>query len=133
MKELSAGLKELCETSELMRLAYSDGRGYPRVVPVWYVLIDGAYCIGTYPTSAKFKAIQREPRVGWVIDGGDKPKYKGVSFYGSAAQVTDAQERASIYRALGDKYFGSIEDAAFLQIYGKVDDEQTAYLRLTPE
>ena len=133
MKELSAGLKELCETSELMRLAYSDERGYPRVVPVWYVLIDGAYYFGTYPTSVKYKAIKREPRVGWVIDGGDKPKYKGVSFYGQAADVTDAQEREAVYRALGDKYFGTTDDTTFLEIYGKVDDEQTAYLRLTPE
>jgi len=133
MKELSAGLKELCETSELMRLAYSDGRGYPRVVPVWYVLIDGAYCIGTYATSAKAKAIKREPRVGWGIDGGDKPKYQGVSFYGHASEVSDPQEREAIYRALGDKYFGTTDDATFLEIYGKADDEQTAYLRLTPE
>lgn len=133
MKELSAGLKELCETGELMRLAYSDARGYPRVVPVWYVLINGAYCIGTETKSAKLKAIKREPRVGWVIDGGDKPKYRGVSLYGQALEVSDPQEREAIYRALGDKYFGTTDDATFLQIYGKVDDEQTAYLRLTPE
>jgi nitroimidazol reductase NimA-like FMN-containing flavoprotein (pyridoxamine 5'-phosphate oxidase superfamily) len=133
MKELSAGLKELCQTSELMRLAYTDAHGYPRAVPVWYVLMNGAYCFGTETTSAKFKAIKREPRVGWVIDGGDKPKYRGVSLYGQAVEVSDAQEREAIYRALGDKYFGATDDPTFLQIYGKVDDEQTVYLRLTPE
>jgi nitroimidazol reductase NimA-like FMN-containing flavoprotein (pyridoxamine 5'-phosphate oxidase superfamily) len=133
MKELSAGLKELCESSELMRLAYTDGRGYARVVPVWYVLMNGAYYLGTYTTSAKAKAIKREPRVGWVIDGGNKPKYHGVSFYGQALEVSDAQEREAVYRALGDKYFGTTDDPTFLEIFGKVDDAQTVYLRLTPE
>ena len=133
MKELSARLKELCETSELLRLAYTDEGGYPRVVPVWYVLLDGAYCIGTYATSAKAKAIKREPRVGWVIDGGDKPKYWGVSCYGRAAEISDAGQREAVYRALGDKYFGTTDDPTFLEIYGKVDDAQTVYLRLAPE
>jgi nitroimidazol reductase NimA-like FMN-containing flavoprotein (pyridoxamine 5'-phosphate oxidase superfamily) len=133
MKELSASLQAFCEQSELLRLAYTDAKGYPRAVPVWYVLLDGNYYFGTYNTVAKFKAIQKEPRVGWVIDGGEKPKYKGVSFYGQAAEVTDAQERETIYNALGDKYFGTTDDPAFLEIFGKVDDETTAYLRLTPE
>ena len=133
MKELSTRLKELCESSELLRLAYIDERGYSRVVPVWYVLMNGAYYFGTYPTSAKFKAIKREPRVGWAIDGGDKPKYWGVSLYGKALEVSDPQEREAVYRALGDKYFGTTDDPTFLEIYGKVDDEQTVYLRLTPE
>jgi nitroimidazol reductase NimA-like FMN-containing flavoprotein (pyridoxamine 5'-phosphate oxidase superfamily) len=133
MKELSARLSELCATNELMRLAYTDTSGYPRVIPVWYVLIDGAYCIGTYTTSAKAKAINREPRVGWAIDGGDKPKYWGVSFYGRAAEISDAGEREAVYRALGDKYFGTTDDPTFLEIYGKVDDAQTIYLRLAPE
>ncbi len=133
MKELSAELRGLCENGELLRLAYTDARGYPRVVPVWYVLMNGAYYFGTYPTSAKFKAIKREPRVGWAIDGGDKPKYKGVSLYGQALEVGDAQEREAVYRALGDKYFGTTDDPTFLEIYGQADDAQTAYLRLTPE
>lgn len=133
MKELSPELKAFCESGELMRLAYTDTRGYPRVVPVWYVLMNGSYYFGTYPTSAKFKAIQRDPRVGWAIDGGDKPKYHGVSLYGQALEVSDAQERETVYRALGDKYFGTTDDPTFLEIYGKVDDAQTAYLRLTPE
>jgi len=69
MKELSAALKEFSEKQELMRLAYTDGSGYPRAVPVWFVVIDDDYCIGTDTKSAKWKAIKQDPRVGWVIDG----------------------------------------------------------------
>ncbi len=40
MKELSSTLKQFCENAELLRLAYTDSKGYPRVVPVWFVILD---------------------------------------------------------------------------------------------
>ena len=133
MKELSPTLKEFCEKQELLRLAYTDGRGYPRAVPLWFVIIDGDYHFGTDAASAKAKAIERDPRVGWVIDGGANGKYKGVSMYGQAEKVTDGQERAEIHRALGMKYFGAVDHPQFKEIYGEADDAETVYLRLKGE
>jgi len=133
MKELSPTLKEFCEEQELLRLAYTDGRGYPRVVPLWFIVIEGEYHIGTGATSAKMKAINREPRVGWVIDGGAKGSYKGASMYGRAEKVTDQEARSNIYRALAIKYFGSADHPKFKEIYGEPDDQETVYLRLRGE
>src|SRR4051812_5799508 len=99
VKELSSEIKEFCEKQELMRLAYTDNRGYARAVPVWYVIMDGDYYMGTYRNSEKWKSITQNPRVGWVIDGGQSPKYKGASFYGNAEEATGEQV-ASIYNAL---------------------------------
>src|ERR1051325_9490429 len=103
MKELSPALKEFCEKQELLRLAYTDARGYPRVVPLWFVIIDGDYCVGTDAKSAKAKAIGRDPRAGWVIDGGANGKYKGASMFGRAEEATGGETRARIHRALGMK------------------------------
>jgi nitroimidazol reductase NimA-like FMN-containing flavoprotein (pyridoxamine 5'-phosphate oxidase superfamily) len=133
MKELSPSLKEFCEKQELLRLAYTDSREYPHALPIWFVIIDDDYYIGTGTTSAKAKAIRRNPRVGWVIDGGAKGKYKGVSMYGSAEQVTDHEQRAAIHQGLAMKYFGSADDPKFIEIYGGPDDEETTYLRLKAE
>src|SRR5215813_11373912 len=105
--ELSASLKEFIEKQELLRLAYLSSDGHPHVVPVWYVIIDDECYVGTGATSAKRKAVERDARVGWVIDGGEKPGYKGASFYGVAEEVTDSGLRAAVYRQLGEKYFGS--------------------------
>ena len=132
MKELSQELKELCEKQELMRLAYTDSRGYARAVPVWYVIMDGDYYMGTYRNSEKWKSITQNPRVGWVIDAGQNPKYKGVSLHGSAEEATGEQV-ASVYNELGKKYFGTTHDPTFKQIYGEVDNAETGYLRLKPE
>jgi hypothetical protein len=38
-----------------------------------------------------------------------------------------------VYEALGRKYFGTLEQAKFIEIFGRVDDPETVYLRLVPE
>jgi len=131
--ELSPTLQVFCQHAELLRLAYLDRQGFPRVVPVWFVIIDRAYYVGTGTTSAKWRAMQRDARIGWVIDGGSRSGYKGASLRGRAAEVRDATMRARIYDALGKKYFDTPEDAKFIEIFGRVDDPHTVYLQLIPE
>ncbi|HEY7546983.1 MAG TPA: pyridoxamine 5'-phosphate oxidase family protein [Blastocatellia bacterium] len=133
MKEMTETLKEFCEKEELLRLAFIDPSGYPRVVPVWFVLLDGECFLGTGAASAKLKAIKKDPRVGWVIDGGPMSAYKGASFRGRAEEVTDSALRANIYDALGKKYFSSTDHPKFIEIFGKLDNPEVAYLRLIVE
>src|SRR5262245_53714755 len=132
MQALSPTLQSLVEHAELLRLAFLDSQGYPRVVPVWFVLIEGAYYIGIGTTSAKWKAMQRNPRVGWVIDGGARSHYQGVSMRGLAEEVREASGRARVYDALGQKYFGTADEAEFINVFGQVDDPESVYVRLTP-
>jgi nitroimidazol reductase NimA-like FMN-containing flavoprotein (pyridoxamine 5'-phosphate oxidase superfamily) len=133
MQELSPTLQAFGEQAELLRLAFLDRQGYPRVVPVWFVLIDGAYYIGIGTTSAKWKAMQRNARVGWVIDGGTRGHYKGASMRGRAEEVRESVWRAKVYDALGQKYFGAADHAEFVNIFGQVDDPETVYVRLAPD
>ena len=131
--ELSPTLQAFCEHEELLRLAYLDRQGFPRVVPVWFVLLDRAYYVGTGTTSAKWRAMQRDARIGWVIDGGPRSGYKGASLRGRAEEVREAPRRAQVYDALGTKYFGTPAHAKFIDIFGRVDDSATVYLQLVPE
>jgi len=131
--ELSPTLQAFCEHEELLRLAYLDRQGFPRVVPVWFVLLDRAYYVGTGATSAKWRAMQRDARIGWVIDGGPRSGYKGASLRGRAEEVREAPRRAQVYDALGTKYFGTPAHAQFIDIFGRVDDPATVYLQLVPE
>ena len=130
MQALSPTLQALCEQAEILRLTYLDSKGYPRVVPVWFASIDGAYYIGIGTSSAKWKAMQRDSRVGWVIDGGTRGHYKGASMRGHAAKVREAPLRARVYEALGRKYFGAADHPEFAEIFGRVDDPDTVYVRL---
>jgi nitroimidazol reductase NimA-like FMN-containing flavoprotein (pyridoxamine 5'-phosphate oxidase superfamily) len=133
MKELSATLRKFIEKAELLRLAYLDSKGYPRVAPLWFVVIDGECYTGTGAKSPKMKALETDSRAGWVIDGGEQHKYKGLSQRGRAEKVAGQELRSEIYRQLGMKYFGSSDHPQFIQIYGKADDAETVYLRLKAE
>ena len=131
--DLSPTLQAFCEQAELLRLAYLDRQGYPHVVPVWFVQLDGACYIGTGTNSPKWKAMQRDARVGWVIDGGQRSHYKGAAMRGHVEEVQEATVRARVYEALGRKYFGVPNDPQFITIFGHVNDPETVYLRLVPE
>ncbi|HEU4390230.1 MAG TPA: pyridoxamine 5'-phosphate oxidase family protein [Blastocatellia bacterium] len=133
MKRLSKTLREFCEKQDLLRLAYNGRNGYPCVVPLWFVKVGGKYCIGTGRSSAKWRAINRNSRVGWLIDGGKPPKYKGVSQRGNALEITNRRLRASVYRALSIKYFRRADHPSFVAMYGPVDDPGTVYFTLEPE
>jgi nitroimidazol reductase NimA-like FMN-containing flavoprotein (pyridoxamine 5'-phosphate oxidase superfamily) len=133
MKELTDSLKEFCEKQELLRFAYIDGSGYPRAVPLWFVMINDNFHVGTGSTSAKRKAVDNNPHVGWVIDGGERNHYKGLSERGHVEEVTDPEWRRRVYDALSVKYFGSTGHPKFVEIYGEVDDGDTIYWRLVPE
>jgi nitroimidazol reductase NimA-like FMN-containing flavoprotein (pyridoxamine 5'-phosphate oxidase superfamily) len=132
MKRLSKTLKEFCEKQELMRLAFVDGKGYPKAVPVWFVIIKDEYYFGTDLSSAKTRALERDGRAGWVIDGGPRKHYKGASMSGDAQLVKDVKLRRRIHGLLGEKYFGSSEHKEFLKIYGEADNPDTSYFRLKP-
>ncbi|HSB08913.1 MAG TPA: pyridoxamine 5'-phosphate oxidase family protein [Blastocatellia bacterium] len=133
MKRLTQTLKQFCENQELLRLAYVGTNGTPHAVPVWYVIVGREHYIGTGAESAKWKAIKLEPRVGWVIDGGKKGRYKGVSMFGKAEEVGDRKLRAKIYRAFGEKYFGSADHPKHIEIWGEIDEPGSVYIRLKPE
>jgi hypothetical protein len=102
------------------------------VVPVWFVLLDEAYYIGTGTTSATWKAMQRDARVGWGIDSGVRNHYKGASRRGRAEEVSEATLRARVYEALGRQYFGAPAQSRCVEICGPVDAPETVYVRLVP-
>ncbi|MGH9761538.1 MAG: pyridoxamine 5'-phosphate oxidase family protein [Blastocatellia bacterium] len=133
MKELSEKLKQFCDRADLLRLCYVDKNGQPHGVPVWFAVVDGAYYTGTYTSALKTAALRSNPKAGWVIDGGERPRYWGASFSGHVEEVSDPKVRAAIYNKLGEKYYGSTGDEEFVKIYGLLDDPNTTYFKLVAE
>jgi len=133
MIEISDSLKEFCDKQELVRIGYEDAKGNFRVVPVWFAEVDGSYCFGTEANSLKSRSLLHHPGAGWVIDGGENRKYRGASFSGRAERIEDKATRAKTYRALGMKYFESVDHPKFVEIYGQQDDPAAIYFKLKPK
>jgi nitroimidazol reductase NimA-like FMN-containing flavoprotein (pyridoxamine 5'-phosphate oxidase superfamily) len=132
MKPLPESLKDFIEKQELVRISWIDG-GEPRVVPVWFVIVDREYYIGTGSESAKWKAMKKEPQVAWVIDGGAKGKYKGLSMHGAVEEVTDGKLRGRLYTEFGKKYFGSPDHPKHKEIWGEAEDPESVFIHLKAE
>ena len=133
MKKIPDSINEFCDKQELVRIGYQDEDGELHVVPVWFAEVDGAYCFGTEASSLKSRSLVHNPGVGWVIDGGENRKYRGASFSGRAELVEDRATRDRTYRALGMKYFGSVDHPKFIEIYGQQDDAAAIYFKLKPK
>jgi len=131
MPRLPLKIKQFCEQQKILRLAYVDADGYPRVMPLWFVRMGNDFVVGTGISSAKWRSIEPNPKVGWVIDGGTRASnYKGVSFWGTAEKVTDNRLHRRAFRALGMKYFGSTKHRTFRQLYA---NPETILIRLRSE
>lgn len=131
MTRLPMKMKQFCQTQKLLRLSYLDGKGYPRVVPVWFISRGNDFILGTEDFSAKWRSIRKSPNVGWVIDDGTTVKsYKGVSFWGTAKPMTDHRVQRQTFRAVGMKYFDSTEHPTLIELFGQ---PHSIFIRLKPE
>lgn len=87
------------------KLAFLAGDGRPLVAPVWFVL-DGDDVVFTTPsTSAKGRALGRDPRVALVVDM-ERPPYAYVQVQGVAAVSEDPDELLRMATALAGRYMG---------------------------
>ena len=112
------------------RVASVGRDGQPHNKPLWFVWDGSALWLNSIVRSQRWADLEREPRVGVVVDTGeDFDELRGVELLGSVAVVGEVPRTAAPDPALetperlfGQKYAGG----AF------VADGRHAWLRLTP-
>lgn len=82
----------------------SDGR--PLVAPVWFVLEDETVVFNTGATTAKGKAISRDPRLVLSVDL-EEPPYAFVQIQGLAEVSEDPTDLLATATAIGGRYMGA--------------------------
>ncbi|HEY2598469.1 MAG TPA: pyridoxamine 5'-phosphate oxidase family protein [Candidatus Dormibacteraeota bacterium] len=65
--------KELLASAGLIRLAYTGGDGYPRVIPVGFVWNGSELTVCTAENAPKVAALVHDPRVAIAIEAGGQP------------------------------------------------------------
>ena len=107
MEQLSddvvAFLSEGTRTGLLGYLA-SDGR--PLVAPVWFVVDGSGLAFNTGKTTAKGRALTRDPRVVMCVDE-PRPPYSFVQVQGIASISEDPQDVLDIATRTGGRYMGA--------------------------
>ncbi len=106
-------LEEYLQSQPTVIMATQNHDGYPHMVPMWFVMIDGLIHMHTYKTSQKVVNIRREPKGSVLIEDGETyGALRGV-FIRGRFEVRDDQElcyRIGIKNAA--KYQGATEEAA---------------------
>jgi PPOX class probable F420-dependent enzyme len=104
-EELSAFL----DKGWTLQVASNGPRGYPHLVAMWYVMIDGVIHFTTYAKSQKVVNLQRDSRVTCMLEAGTSyAELQGLVIEGDAEVVAnDADATLAVMRVVNGKYRGA--------------------------
>jgi PPOX class probable F420-dependent enzyme len=88
------------------KLAVVREDGRPHVTPIWFVLDGDDVVLTTHETSAKARALRREPRVALCVDD-QQPPYSFVLVEGTVTMSDDLDELSRWAAAIGSRYMGA--------------------------
>jgi PPOX class probable F420-dependent enzyme len=96
----------LLEGTRTAKLGYTASDGRPLVAPVWFTIDDGDIVFCTGETTAKGKAIRRDPRVVVCVDL-QAPPYAFVQVQGTVEISEEVAEARRISTIVGARYMGA--------------------------
>jgi PPOX class probable F420-dependent enzyme len=103
-------LDELISTERIVVVASAGPRGWPHVMPLWYVPLDGEIWIWTYAKSQKVKNLERDPRATLLIETGvEYGELRGVQIEAEAELIRDTDEIVEFAKQLTVRYSEGIE------------------------
>jgi PPOX class probable F420-dependent enzyme len=82
--------RELIETERVVVVSSLGPRGWPHVMPLWYVPRNGEIWIWTYAKSQKVRNLERDPRATLLIETGfEYVELRGVQIEAEAEIIRD--------------------------------------------
>ena len=95
------------EDAKTMILVSNGKDGFPHVVPMWFVLDNGAALMSTYARSQKVLNLRRDPRVTALVESGERyDELRGVMIHGLAEIIEDRVQNGDVQVAFANKYVG---------------------------
>jgi PPOX class probable F420-dependent enzyme len=102
--------RELIEGERIVVVSSLGPRGWPHVMPLWYVPRDGEVWIWTYAKSQKVKNLERDPRATLLIETGvEYSELRGLQIEAEAELVRDIDQIVDYAKALTIRYSEGIE------------------------
>ncbi len=95
-----------------LHVATINRDGSPHLVPMYFLLVDGAVAFWTYTKSQKVANLRRDPRITVMAEDGEAYfDLRGVQIAGRARLTADPVLVGAFGERLYDRYFGQLDDA----------------------
>ena len=99
--------QRLIEESWTLQVASNGPKGYPHLVAMWYVVINGVIHFTTFRKSQKILNLKRNPKLTVMLESGKAyNELKGMVIEGEAELVDDPAYTAKVMALVGEKYNG---------------------------
>ena len=90
-----------------LQVASNGHKGFPHLVAMWYVVIDGKIHFTTFAKSQKILNLRRDPKITCMLEAGKGyAELKGLVIEGEAELIEDTPFTAKVMGMVGAKYNG---------------------------
>jgi PPOX class probable F420-dependent enzyme len=90
-----------------LQVASIGPKGYPHLVAMWYVVIDGVIHFTTFAKSQKIVNLRRDPKLTVMLESGrGYSELKGLVYEATAELIDDPAYTARVMALVGEKYNG---------------------------
>ena len=90
-----------------IQIASNGPKGFPHLVAMWYVVIDGKVHFTTFGKSQKVLNLRRDPKITAMLESGQAyTELRGLVIEGNAELLEDTAFTASVMAKIGAKYNG---------------------------
>jgi PPOX class probable F420-dependent enzyme len=104
---------ELLDSERIVVVASLGSRGWPHVMPLWYVPRDGEVWIYTYAKSQKVRNLERDPRATLLIETGHEyTELRGIQIEAEAEIHREHDTVFALAKELTVRYAGGIESVS---------------------
>ncbi len=101
---------DLLDSERVVVVASHGPRGYPHVMPLWYVVRDGRIWIWTYAKSQKVKNLERDPRATLLVETGEEyVELRGIQIEAEAEIIRDTDRVLDFGKELTIRYTDGID------------------------
>jgi nitroimidazol reductase NimA-like FMN-containing flavoprotein (pyridoxamine 5'-phosphate oxidase superfamily) len=99
--------KVFMDDSWTLQVASIGPKGFPHLVAMWYVVIDGAIHFTTFRKSQKVLNLKRNSKLTVMLESGEKyAELKGLVIEGNGAIIDETPFTAKVMAEVGAKYNG---------------------------
>jgi PPOX class probable F420-dependent enzyme len=101
---------ELLDSERVVQVGTIGPRGWPHLMPLWYVVRDGEIWVWTYAKSQKVKNLERDPRATLLVETGiEYVELRGIQIEAEAELIRDLEKVLEFGKELTIRYTEGID------------------------